>query len=793
MNEIRGKGRENTKEVKIYEEEKALEGEEAARVCINIWKKIYNSSLNEIGEVWGEKIKKELIEKFEEEDGNREGWLREHIDMARRVEEEIRPMRLPELNNDTLGELLRKMKNNKASGPDKLKGELFKELGKSEVCRKTMVKCYNNVLNEVKAPTSWTISKTIMIKKKRKPTARDFRPIALLNISCKVYMSFIRDEIENHLKVNYLGRENQMGFTKGARPEYSHFILQYIIDMTIGPEEKKPKKKKGFRRKRKKKGKKPEKEIILIALDFKKAFDSVNRKSLIETMIKYKVNPYVIDLIAKLYENDSTLISMGGIEEEIAISAGIRQGCTASTAFFKLVTFEIMRKLEEEGENFMIDDISMNSLFYADDSIILVRSLEAAKRNLDKIEKISKEYGLIINHEKSKILMYSKKKISQEERITNFEGIEVVRNVKYLGIQICDEADIFKTHKEEVIKKAKEMANKTYWTISRCCNRVMMGKLYWKNIIIPSVLQCMGVLSFNIEEINKLQVIDYSVYRMILGGASFTPNAALRGEIGTSLMKTREIESKLLLTKSILEGENKLLQEILEKVRNKGNSKWNKHLVKCLRRANMSWGDVGRLSKEQIRSRVRKIDTVEWEEELDKKVTLEMYRNYKREMREEGIYDNRFSSKLLFKARTDCLDLNEGPRSRSDINPRRDISCTLCGAERENQEHFILNCRKLKHKRNNKLIEEKKGVTDKETLGNLLFIYNGEDLEDLKEMLQGMWSERSRQLKQKAAERERGNNMPHPPHPLTQTHTGTNTHTHTTTQAHTPPHSQSDT
>ena len=72
---------------------------------------------------------------------------------------------------------------------------------------------------------------------------------------------------------------------------------------------------------------------MLIALDFKKAFDSVNRKGLIKTMIKYRINPEVIDLVAKIYESDSTSIKMAGREEEISISSGIRKDVQVQQRF----------------------------------------------------------------------------------------------------------------------------------------------------------------------------------------------------------------------------------------------------------------------------------------------------------------------------------------------------------------------------------------------------------------------------------------------------------------------------
>ena len=87
-----------------------------------------------------------------------------------------------------------------------------------------------------------------MIPKKKKPQAKDMRPIAITNISYKLYMSHIGEEIEKHIEVNNLAKGNQVGFTKGGRTEYNHFMLQYIVDKAQRNKEK----------------------LIVITLDFKK-------------------------------------------------------------------------------------------------------------------------------------------------------------------------------------------------------------------------------------------------------------------------------------------------------------------------------------------------------------------------------------------------------------------------------------------------------------------------------------------------------------------------------------------
>ena len=48
--------------------------------------------------------------------------------------------------------------------------------------------------------------------------------------------------------------------------------------------------------------------LIVIALDYSKAYDSIGRRGLVETMMRYKLNPFIIDVIVKLYENDETIM-----------------------------------------------------------------------------------------------------------------------------------------------------------------------------------------------------------------------------------------------------------------------------------------------------------------------------------------------------------------------------------------------------------------------------------------------------------------------------------------------------
>ncbi|XP_068237074.1 uncharacterized protein [Palaemon carinicauda] len=63
--------------------------------------------------------------------------------------------------------------------------------------------------------------------------ARELRPIALTNVSHKLYMASIKDEIEGHLKDNNAIENSQARFTEGERIGDNIFILEYMVEETL--------------------------------------------------------------------------------------------------------------------------------------------------------------------------------------------------------------------------------------------------------------------------------------------------------------------------------------------------------------------------------------------------------------------------------------------------------------------------------------------------------------------------------------------------------------------------------
>ena len=239
-------------------------------------------------------------------------------------------------------------------------------------------------------------------------------------------------------------------------------------------------------------------------------------------------------------------------------------------------------------------------------------------------------------------------------------GTKVTNTIKYLGVTINDSRICFKKHKELMMIMARRLANMTYSVIARSCSRILIGKTFWKCIALPGILYGINIIDFTKQEGEQLQRIENSVGRQILGAARYTQETAIRGEIGTSSMKARIMEGQLNYLQYILRGEgNELISSIVEEMRVANKSKWIKGLINDRRMIGIKGVNI---KNKEIRKKVRIWDTNEWKREMENKSSLKLYQKWRLEIGgQEQVYDNREASVILFKARSNNLNLRLKP------------------------------------------------------------------------------------------------------------------------------------
>ena len=143
--------------------------------------------------------------------------------------------------------------------------------------------------------------------------------------------------------------------------------------------------------------------------------------------------------------------------------------------------------------------------------------------------------------------------------------------------------------------------------IEKSCHRVMMGKTYWKGVVLPSALYGAEVIDMKGEEIDKLQKAENTAMRRILRAPKWAAQAAIRGEIGISNMKARIARSRLLYLRRIETGNNEVLKRILEDSKKNMKSKWWETTRKYMNWAQIEQREIKESTAKEIRGKIAKV------------------------------------------------------------------------------------------------------------------------------------------------------------------------------------------
>ena len=107
-----------------------------------------------------------------------------------------------------------------------------------------------------------------------------------------------------------------------------------------------------------------------------------------------------------------------------------------------------------------------------------------------------------------------------------------------------------------------------------------------------------------------------------MGIGGYSAVAALRGEMGASLMKTRIMKTTLQFVREVINGKFVNIREMmLDTIKMKvGN--WYKIVNSYLIELGIDWEDIYGMTKEDINCMMKIYDTQLWKNNLEKKITL---------------------------------------------------------------------------------------------------------------------------------------------------------------------------
>ena len=113
-----------------------------------------------------------------------------------------------------------------------------------------------------------------------------------------------------------------------------------------------------------------------------------------------------------------------------------------------MVTYKIIEGINRQCRGVMVGGQMIRSLFFADDGVLISKSVEEAEEKIQVLEKVGGYYGLGIHKGKSKVLIFN-----SEEQISSIGGIRVEKEFRYLGLNVENRLDLFKEQREKMIRE----------------------------------------------------------------------------------------------------------------------------------------------------------------------------------------------------------------------------------------------------------------------------------------------------------------------------------------------------
>ena len=417
---------------------------------------------------------------------------------------------------------------------------------------------FNLVLETGLIPSDWSIGMIKPLYKGRgSPESPDnYRGITLLSCVGKLFTAVLNERIVNFIEANKLLGEEQAGFRSSYSTQDHIFTLHCILQWYLRVKKKR---------------------LYCAFVDYKKAFDLVDRSSLWSKLLNNNISGKILSVIVNLYNSAKSCVFHNGQKSSFFRSnVGVRQGENLSPILFALYLNDFNDFLQKNykgldslcsdirnslGQNGMDDYIALFSLLYADDTIVLGESPHELQLALNSLFDYCRMWHLTVNTSKTKILIFSRGKIKNVPKFMfGGEELSICFDYTYLGI-IFNYNNVFKKAIDKQVCQASRASYAMKMKLESLCLPLDLQLQLFDQLVLPILLYGCEVWGF--EKLTQIESFYLKFCKSLLGVHRKTPNCMVYGELGRYKLEYIVMSRMLMFWYRIVNGKQGKLASIM--------------------------------------------------------------------------------------------------------------------------------------------------------------------------------------------------------------------------------------
>lgn len=400
---------------------------------------------------------------------------------------------------------IKKLKNSKAPGFDRVHNNLLKQLPRSGLLYLTaiIIAC----LRLCYFPEKWKHANVIAIPKPGKKASEpssSYRPISLLSSLSKILERTLLTRINQHISDNNnIIPHDQCGFVPGKSTVHQLYRIKNHVKQKLNN--------------------RPNISTGMLLIDVEKAFDRLWHNGLIVKLERYNFPLYIIKMVNQFLTGRTFRVTVDGKSSQpMSLPFGVPQGAVCSPILYNIYTSDAP------------DPSPCKRALFADDTSYYFSSrlrgsiTNALRQTMLRNQIYFQQWKININLTKSQAIFFTKRRTREIPRRPLKIGSSVTpwadTSAKYLGV-LLDKKLTFKEHVEYVCEKANKAIKILYPLICRRSPLNTQNKLLLYKVAIRPVFAYACPIFGDAAKchIRRLQILQNKILRLILNMPYDTP------------------------------------------------------------------------------------------------------------------------------------------------------------------------------------------------------------------------------------------------------------------------------